>query len=158
MNHVVEAETAAEPAGVDAPEPATRIEVLAETADTVTISRADWERLLDALEDVGDLAAATANRAREADAGPGLVRTGYLTWDEWERVRAGASPLLVLRERRRLTQVQLAEAAGVGQDYLSEIEQGRKTGSADALHRLARVLGTSIDVLAVPRDQAGRPP
>lgn len=156
MNHVVEAETAAEPAGVDAPERAARIEVLAETADTVTISRADWERLLDALEDAGDLAAATANRVHEAANGPGAVRAGYLTWEEWERVRTGASPLLVLRERRGLTQVQLAEAAGVGQGYLSEIERGRKAGSADALHRLARVLGTSIDALAVPRDQTGQ--
>ena len=39
---------------------------LAETADTVTLSRADYEALLEALEDSRDVAAAIAAEARVA--------------------------------------------------------------------------------------------
>jgi DNA-binding XRE family transcriptional regulator len=55
-------------------------------------------------------------------------------------VLRGESLLKALRVWRGMTQVQLAEAAGVAQGYLSELEARAKTGSAETLARLAAAL------------------
>ena len=47
----------------------TAIKLLAETEETVTISRADLERLVEAVEDAEDIAAVRLRRAEEARAG-----------------------------------------------------------------------------------------
>ena len=41
-----------------------------------------------------------------------------------------------------------SERTGIAVGYLSEIERGRKPGSAAALSRIAAALGATIDVLA----------
>jgi len=56
-----------------------------------------------------------------------------------------------LRLARKLTQVELAEAAGITQSTLSEIERGTRQGSGITLRaarRLAFALGVSLDALA----------
>jgi DNA-binding XRE family transcriptional regulator len=57
----------------------------------------------------------------------------------------GASPVRAWREARGLTQGQLAEAAGISIPYLSQIEAGKRKGSADVLTALARALRVSLD-------------
>jgi transcriptional regulator with XRE-family HTH domain len=60
-----------------------------------------------------------------------------------------------LREQRRSAQLslrQLAEAAGVSNPYLSQIERGLRKPSADILQQLARALRISAETLYV---QAG---
>ncbi|MFW5833430.1 MAG: helix-turn-helix transcriptional regulator [Pseudomonadota bacterium] len=109
-------------------------------ADTVTITRAEYERLLELAEDALDLAAVDAHRAAEAR-GEAML----LPLEVVDRILAGEHPLRVIREHRGLSQVQLATAAGVGRSYLVEIEGGRKPGSADTLARLARALGVTIE-------------
>jgi transcriptional regulator with XRE-family HTH domain len=53
------------------------------------------------------------------------------------------------RQHRQLTQVELAERAGVAQSVISKLERGALTNpSTDALRRLARTLGVSMDYLA----------
>ncbi len=64
----------------------------------------------------------------------------------------GESPLSVWREYRGLTQEQLAQAAGVGKSYISQIESGRKTGSVTVLKRIARVLDIDLDDLVLPEE------
>ncbi len=64
-----------------------------------------------------------------------------------DRLIAGESPLKVFREHRGLTQGQLAEAAKTTAPYLSQIENGRRTGSVGLLHRLADALRVEIDDL-----------
>jgi len=44
----------------------------------------------------------------------------------------------------------LAQAAAISVPYLSQIESGRRTGSAEVLASLARALGRSVDDLLTP--------
>ena len=59
----------------------------------------------------------------------------------------GKSPILAFRNHLGLTLQQLSDRTGFAVSYLSEIERGRKPGSASALARIARALDTTIDVL-----------
>ena len=52
-----------------------------------------------------------------------------------------------LRERRGLTQRRLADAAGLSQTFLSEIENDRRNVGAAILLRIANVLDASLDYL-----------
>lgn len=51
------------------------------------------------------------------------------------------------RERLRLTQVQLAQAIGVGSDTISKYERDLMVPSVPTLRELARVFGKSMDSL-----------
>lgn len=57
----------------------------------------------------------------------------------------GASPVRVWREYRRLTQQQLADAAGISTPYLSQIESGKRTGSPEVLSAIAAALNLALD-------------
>ena len=52
----------------------------------------------------------------------------------------GASPLRAWREHRELTLQALAAAAGVSKPYVSQIESGKRTGTAATLKKLANAL------------------
>ncbi len=52
---------------------------IAQTGDTVTLSRADYERLLEALEDAEDIAALEAAAAREQALGEEAAHANYLS-------------------------------------------------------------------------------
>ena len=57
----------------------------------------------------------------------------------------GENPIRVWRDHRRMTQEQLAAAAGVRRAYVAQLESGRRRGSAMALARIARALKVDID-------------
>ncbi len=59
----------------------------------------------------------------------------------------GKHPVRVWREYRGLTQQQLAEAAGISKPYLSQIESGRRRGTAAVLSAIAKALGVTVDDL-----------
>jgi ribosome-binding protein aMBF1 (putative translation factor) len=120
---------------------------LAEDADTVTLRRSEWEALVDQLEEVEDFAAIAARREYEAAIGKDAARRSYLTADEVRRLARSESPVKVWREKRRLSQRDLANRAAVSPSYLAEIETCRKPGSAAALLRLARVLEVNLEDL-----------
>lgn len=63
------------------------------------------------------------------------------------RILDGENPVRVWRQHRGLSVKALAEASGLSAPYLSEIEGGRKTGSAKALKKIAAALGLSLDDL-----------
>ena len=125
------------------------IKILRETADTITVSKADWEGLLEALENAEDVAAVAARRTHENEVGKDVVRRNFLPIELVERVLAGETPLKVYREHNKMTVAALASAAGVGGSYISEIETGRKPGSVDALAKLAKALGLTVDDLVM---------
>lgn len=125
----------------------TIITPVAETGDTVTLTRADFEALLDAAEDAADLAAVAAHRAYEARVGWDVARRNYFTAEEAKRLLDGESRVKVWREKRGLSQRALAEQAELSPSYLAEIELGRKPGSVDALRKLARALDVPVDYL-----------
>ncbi len=85
-----------------------------------------------------DLAAYDAARTSDEERFPAEVA---------DRLIAGESPLKVFREYRGLTQGRLAEATKTTAPYLSQIENGRRTGSVGLLQRLADALRVEIDDL-----------
>jgi transcriptional regulator with XRE-family HTH domain len=56
------------------------------------------------------------------------------------------SVFVSLRNKRELSQAKLAEAAGVSQQLIGEIEASR-TRSTKAIYRIARALGTAANIL-----------
>lgn len=128
---------------------------LAETPDTVTLRRVDFEVLLQAADDAGDMAAVEAGRAHETELGIATAKAGYLTSDEARQLLDGMAPTRVWRLKRGLSQRALAGQASVSVSYLAEIEGGKKGGSAAALARLGAVLDVSVeDLLPAPPDAA----
>jgi transcriptional regulator with XRE-family HTH domain len=52
-----------------------------------------------------------------------------------------------LRQRRKMTQAQLAEEAGIHRIYVAQIEAATKTPSLATLERLAKALGVKVGKL-----------
>ncbi len=125
----------------------TVIKPLAETQETVTLTRADFDALLHAAEVAADLAAVEAHRRYEDRVGWETARRQYLNAAEARRLMGGDSPVRVWREKRGMTQHALAEAAELAVSYLSEIEGGKKPGSAAALGRIAAALDVPMEHL-----------
>jgi DNA-binding XRE family transcriptional regulator len=115
--------------------------------DTVTMSRAEYEALLEAAEDAEDLAHLAAQEERERLLGVEMVRANALPAELVERMLDGESPVRIWREHRGLTLGELAARAGIAPSYVSEIETGKKPGSVAAFGKLARVLGITVDDL-----------
>lgn len=57
----------------------------------------------------------------------------------------GENPIRVWRNFRELTQQELADRAGISKPYLSQIETGKRTGTAEVLATIAVALGVTID-------------
>ena len=104
--------------------------------DTVELAREEYEALIARIAELEDKLAAveTGDGVRV----PHEVALGIVRGDK---------PAVAFRQHRGLTLHQLSEKTGLAAGYLSEIERGVKPGSAAALARIARALGTTIDVL-----------
>jgi transcriptional regulator with XRE-family HTH domain len=64
------------------------------------------------------------------------------------RLAGGGNPIRVLRQFRDLTQDELATAVGITQNYLSDLETGKRKGPM-ALHRkFADALGVPLELLS----------
>ncbi|HYW64963.1 MAG TPA: helix-turn-helix transcriptional regulator [Bradyrhizobium sp.] len=64
-----------------------------------------------------------------------------------DRLARGDNPVRVIREWRDMIQGELAVAVGISQNYLSEIENGRRKGPAQLQKKFARALGVPVDLL-----------
>jgi DNA-binding XRE family transcriptional regulator len=115
---------------------------IAETEDSVTLRRADFEALLNEIENANDLAAIRATEARIAAGDEELVPIAVV-----DRLAAGEHPVRVWREHRGMTGRALADAAGIPASYLSVIETGRKPGSFQAMAALAAALRVDMEAL-----------
>jgi DNA-binding XRE family transcriptional regulator len=105
----------------------------------------EYQAMLAALEDRAD-AAVMANFAERLARGVEETVSAVVV----ERLLAGEQPVRVWREYRGLTQVQLAEAAGVTQSMVAMIESGDRRGTVDTLTVIARVLKVDLEDLASP--------
>ena len=65
----------------------------------------------------------------------------------------GKSPIKVWREYRGLTQQQLADRIGISKPYLSQLETGKRTGTAEVLSAIAEALDVSLEQVADPRKE-----
>ncbi|MEW6029071.1 MAG: helix-turn-helix domain-containing protein [Chloroflexota bacterium] len=100
------------------------------------------------LEDIRDYDAAKAELERgEDELIPAEVVFAILD---------GENPVKAWREFRGLTQQQLADAAGISKPYLSQIETGKRKGSADILSALAKALQVTLDEVAAREESKKR--
>ena len=110
--------------------------------ETVTITRAEYDRLRVAEQDFQDLCAALTARDRIEAGAEELVPAAVA-----DRLIDGQSPLKVWREHRALSQSALARASGVTRVQIADIEAHRATCSARTLRALADVLRVTVDDL-----------
>lgn len=129
------------------------IRVIARTKKTVTISRRDFDALVEELEDAQDVVAYDRAMAQIAAEG-----SDSLPVEMVERLLAGENRVRVWREHRKMTARALAAKAGVNAGYLSMIENGRKPGSVAAMMKLAAALDLQIDDLVRQGEIDDSPP
>lgn len=110
--------------------------------DTVTIPRAEYERLCALEEEFADIQAALSVEARIASGDEELIPAQVV-----DRLLDQESPLRVWREYRDLSQSALARASGVNRVQIVDIEAGRNSGSVHTLRKLADVLRIAVDDL-----------
>jgi DNA-binding XRE family transcriptional regulator len=65
----------------------------------------------------------------------------------WAAIENGEHPIRAIRKYGGLTQIEVAEKAGLRQGYIADIEAGKKTGSATSLKAIAAALGVPLDVI-----------
>jgi len=88
--------------------------------------------------------------ARDAEAAMRAVAAGTLqtlSGEDVDAYLAAATPLAFWRRHRGFTQADMAQAAGVSQPWLAQLENGKREGSVSVYQRLARLLGLSVDEL-----------
>ena len=108
-----------------------------EPPDLVMLAREDYERLVDEAED--NAAAEAHGRAAGEERVPIEVA---------RRLVAGENPIRVWREHRGMTLDQVSARAGIGKGYLSDIENGKRTGPVQTLQAIARALDVRLDEIA----------
>ena len=106
----------------------------------ITISRAEFDALVERVEDLEDALLLERAEARSD-------QRDYLPFELVERLVAGESPVRIWREHRGLSVRALAERASVDPAYLSQIETGKKPGSTKALKALSGALEIDLDDL-----------
>jgi len=106
--------------------------------DMVTIPRAEYERLIEAAEDLADVKA--YDRAIAAG-GEGMPH------DVLARIVSGESPVMVVREWRSLSAAELARRAGLHRVQIHDIESGKRNGSVATMKRIADALDVPLDDL-----------
>jgi|GEM_PF-319540 len=109
--------------------------------ELVALTRADYEALL---ARAGDEAAEDAMTRRiVANAATEEAFPASL----FEAIEGGANPIKVFRAYRKLTQVELATVAGLGQGYVSGLESGARAGTPATLLKIARSLEVPLELL-----------
>lgn len=61
----------------------------------------------------------------------------------------GGNPIRVWREHRGLSQTELAGMVGISPSYLSQLESGKRDGTAEVLAAIATALSLTLDDLVV---------
>jgi antitoxin component HigA of HigAB toxin-antitoxin module len=98
-----------------------------------------WERVKEMVEDAED-AAAYADAVANDDGVRYPAAVACAMAD-------GAHPVKAWREHKGLTLQALAEAAGVSKPYVSQIEGGKRAGTAATLKKLAAALDVPLGAL-----------
>jgi ribosome-binding protein aMBF1 (putative translation factor) len=114
--------------------------------DLAILPRVEYDRLVTLAAEAQEDAAASrivrnSTRALKED------REVVLPKAVADRLADGDNAVRVIREWRDMIQGELAAAVGISQNYLSEIETGRRKGPAELQKKFARALGVPIDLL-----------
>jgi transcriptional regulator with XRE-family HTH domain len=116
--------------------------------DIVILSRAEYDTLTAGRRDEDTSDAAYANRIL-ADIASG--NETLLTNEQASQLLGAKTPLAFWRKHRGITQQALSKLIGVAQGFISEIENGTKTGDVQTLAAIARVLAISLDDLVIAK-------
>ena len=114
--------------------------------EVAIVPRAEYERLKtleSEVEEDGGTARLVARAKKEIAGGAPL-----LPKDTVDRLANGENPIRVLRQFRSSTQAELAVAVGITQNYLSDLETGKRKGPLELHQKIARFLGIPLDLLA----------
>jgi hypothetical protein len=113
--------------------------------EVAILPRKDYEALVakaaEAEEDKGTARLVARARAEIAAGAPLLPKQVV------DRLAAGESPVRVLREWRDVPQMYLSFKTGLSQGYISDLETGRRNGTAAALRLVADMLKVPLDLL-----------
>jgi len=113
--------------------------------EVAILPRKEYEALAakaeEADEDLGT-ARLVARARKEIAAGSPLIPKGVV-----DRIAGGENALRVLREWRGKTQLYLANKTNFAQGYISDLEGGRRKGTAAALRNIADALKVPLDLL-----------
>ena len=99
-----------------------------------------YQRMVEAMEDREDIAALERFHAED----DGFRIPHAIVQRE---LIGGEHPVKLWREHRALTVEALAEQAGISKAFLSQIENGKRQGTAKTLKALAVALQVPLDVL-----------
>src|SRR3954452_12863392 len=115
--------------------------------DIVILSRAEYDALTAGRrEDAADAAHAN-NILADIESGTETL----LTSEQANQLLSAKTPLAFWRKHRGMTQETLSKCIGVAQGFVSEIENGTKTGDVQTLANMARVLAISLDDLVIAK-------
>ncbi len=103
------------------------------------------DMVLLSLDEYEDLADARGHAAAMQAVASGAMET--LSGEETAAYLAAKTPLAFWRRHRDVTQRTLAEAVGVSQAYIAQIENGVREGSPTMLRDIARVLRVRMEDL-----------
>lgn len=103
---------------------------------------ADYRALIEKAEMLDDVAAFDKAEAALAAGEDELVPS-----DIADSLLANVNAVKIWREYRGMSQVALADAAGLSQAYIAQIETGKREGRIDAYKAIANVLEVDIDDL-----------
>lgn len=116
-----------------------------EKGEVAILPRKEYEALVakaaEADEDAGTARLVARARKEIAGGAPIIPKTVV------DRMARGESALRVLREWRDMTQLHLSSKTGLGQGYLSDLENGRRKGTTAALKKIAAALNVPLDLL-----------
>jgi mRNA-degrading endonuclease RelE of RelBE toxin-antitoxin system/DNA-binding XRE family transcriptional regulator len=114
--------------------------------ELVVLPRADYEALLDrAGHEAEDADDAAIYDARKAELAAGGV---VLPPEVGAAMLRGESRLKAIRNWRGETQLHLNSKTGIGQGYLSDLENGRRTGAPETIAKLAQALNVPVEWLS----------
>lgn len=102
----------------------------------VVLPYAEYELIIQTLENIEDIEAIEIASENTSERFPlELV----------EKIASGENAIKVFRDYRGLSQVELANRAGVSRQYMSQIESGERIGTARLLKKIATALSIDLD-------------
>lgn len=110
----------------------------------VVLPEAEFQHLVEAAEDISDVAAYDRAMARLRSGEEEMIPAEVVN----RLVDEPQNRLRIWREHRGLSASDLARQAAISGAYLSEIETGKKEGSVSVLKKIAAVLKVDLDDIA----------
>jgi len=115
--------------------------------DLIVIARSEYEALLARAGDEVSEDTMTARIIAATDAKIARGEDVALPAAVWAAIESGEHPIRAIRKHRGLTQIEVAESAGLRQGYIADIEAGKKKGSAASLKAIAAALDVPLEVI-----------